>query len=61
MLFTKGLALQNLSRCSADGGAVTSPLVPWNVCGVFVSGTLGVSTYLIYHIHFFVYYHQLYV
>ena len=40
----KGLALQNLSRCSADGGVVTSPLVPWNICGVFVSGTLGVST-----------------
>lgn len=40
----KGLELKNLSRCSADGGVVTSPLVPWNVCGVFVATTLGVPT-----------------
>lgn len=38
------LDLKNLSRCSADGGVVTSPIVPWNVCGVFVATTLGVST-----------------
>lgn len=40
----KDLELKNLSRCSADGGVVTSPLVPWNVCGVFVATTLGVPT-----------------
>lgn len=40
----KGLALKNLSRCAADGGTVTSPIVPWNVCGVYVVSTLGVST-----------------
>lgn len=38
------LALKNLSRCAADGGTVTSPIVPWNVCGVYVASTLGVST-----------------
>lgn len=40
----RGLHLKNLSRCSADGGVVTSPIVPWNVCGVFVATTLGVPT-----------------
>lgn len=38
------LDLKNLSRCTSDGGVVTSPIVPWNVCGVFVASTLGVST-----------------
>ena len=41
---SRGLDLKNLSRCSADGGVVTSPIVPWNVCGVFVATTLGVPT-----------------
>ena len=32
------------SRTSEDGGTVTSPLVPWGLCGVFFTGTLGVAT-----------------
>ncbi len=40
----KGLAPENLSRSLEDGGTVTSVLVPWNACGVFVAGVLGVST-----------------
>ncbi|WP_193165923.1 Na+/H+ antiporter NhaC [Microbulbifer hainanensis] len=45
--FTKrGLAPQNLSRLVADSGTVTSPLVPWNSCGAFMSAVLGVSTLL---------------
>jgi len=32
------------SRTCEDGGTVTSPLVPWGLCGVFFAGTLGVST-----------------
>jgi NhaC family Na+:H+ antiporter len=42
----RGLAPTNLSRLCADSGTVTSPLVPWNSCGAFMSSTLGVSTLL---------------
>jgi len=40
----RGLAKVNLSRALEDYGTVTSPLVPWNTCGVFMAGTLGVAT-----------------
>ena len=40
----RGLAPQNLSRTLEDAGTMTSPLVPWNTCGAFMAGTLGVST-----------------
>lgn len=40
----RGLAPQNLSRTLEDAGTVTSPLVPWNTCGAFHAGVLGVST-----------------
>ena len=33
-----------LSRAVEDSGTVTSPLVPWNTCGAYMSGVLGVST-----------------
>lgn len=42
----RGLAPTNLSRLAADSGTVTSPLVPWNSCGAFMSAILGVSTLL---------------
>ncbi|MEZ5125263.1 MAG: Na+/H+ antiporter NhaC family protein [Thermoleophilia bacterium] len=42
----RGLAPQNLSRAAADGGTVTSALVPWNSCGAYMSATLGVPTML---------------
>lgn len=32
------------SRTSEDSATVTSPLVPWGLCGVFFAGTLGVPT-----------------
>jgi NhaC family Na+:H+ antiporter len=32
------------SRTSEDSATVTSPLVPWGLCGVFFTGALGVST-----------------
>lgn len=38
----RGLKAQNLSRAAANGGTVTSPLVPWNSCGAYMAGTLGV-------------------
>ncbi len=40
----KGLAPRMLSRALEDCGTLTSPLVPWNTCGAFQSGALGVST-----------------
>jgi Na+:H+ antiporter, NhaC family len=40
----RGLKPQNLSRACADGGTVTSALVPWNSCGAFMAATLGVPT-----------------
>lgn len=41
----KKLHSKNLSRALEDGGTVTSPLVPWNTCGVFIFATLGVGTF----------------
>lgn len=39
-----GLHPKNLSRVLEDAGTVLNPLVPWSVCGVFLSSVLGVST-----------------
>lgn len=41
----RGLDPKNLSRALEDGGTITSPLVPWNTCGAFMAGTLGVATF----------------
>ncbi|MEZ4909264.1 MAG: Na+/H+ antiporter NhaC [Saprospiraceae bacterium] len=48
----KGLHPVNLSRTLEDSGTVTSVLVPWNTCGAYQSGVLGVATgeYFIYAI-----------
>jgi NhaC family Na+:H+ antiporter len=40
----KGLAPENLSRTLEDSGTVTSALIPWNSCGAYQSGALGVAT-----------------
>ncbi|WP_226702738.1 Na+/H+ antiporter NhaC [Microbulbifer elongatus] len=40
----RGLASKNLSRTLEDGGTITSPLIPWNACGVYMAGTLQVAT-----------------
>ncbi len=40
----RGLAPENLSRTLEDSGTVTSVLVPWNTCGAYHSGVLGVGT-----------------
>ena len=39
-----GLAGKNLSRVMEDAGTVVNPLVPWSVCGIFITSVLGVST-----------------
>jgi len=28
-----------------DSGTLTSPLIPWNTCGAYMAGTLGVATF----------------
>lgn len=40
----RGLAPQNLSRTLEDSATITSPLIPWNTCGAYMAGTLGVAT-----------------
>jgi len=46
----RGLAPENLSRTLEDSGTVTSVLIPWNTCGAYQSGVLGVGVgeYFIY-------------
>ena len=34
-----------LSRSLEDGGTVTSVLVPWTTCSVYMMGVLGISCY----------------
>ncbi len=51
----RGMAPQNLSRLAADSATVTSPLVPWNSCGAFMSAVLGVSTLAYFPFAFFNY------
>ncbi|WP_227995133.1 Na+/H+ antiporter NhaC [Oceanobacillus sp. CFH 90083] len=40
----KKLQAKNLSRTLEDSGTVVVPLIPWSSAGVFMAGTLGVST-----------------
>jgi NhaC family Na+:H+ antiporter len=39
----RGLAPVMLSRTLGDSATVTSPLIPWNSCGAYMSAALGVS------------------
>lgn len=41
----RNLDAKNLSRTLEDAGTMTSPLIPWNTCGAYMSGTLGVATF----------------
>ncbi|WP_144492629.1 MULTISPECIES: Na+/H+ antiporter NhaC [Bacillus cereus group] len=47
---------KNLSGILANAGAAVNPLIPWGVSGVFITGTLGVSTleYLPYTVFCFI-------
>ena len=42
----RAIATTTLSRAVADAGTVTSPLVPWNSCGAYMSAVLGLPTLL---------------
>ena len=39
----RGLSPTTLSNALESSGTVTSALIPWNTCGVFLMGTLGVT------------------
>lgn len=38
------LAPKNLARAIEDTGTIVNPLVPWSVCGIFITDVLGVAT-----------------
>ncbi|MFQ6068912.1 MAG: Na+/H+ antiporter NhaC [Candidatus Aminicenantales bacterium] len=40
-----GLAAKNLSRIIEESGAIIVPLIPWSMAGVYITGTIGVSTF----------------
>lgn len=46
----RGLDPVNLSRALEDSGTLSSPLIPWNTCGAFMTTTLGLAwwTYIPY-------------
>jgi NhaC family Na+:H+ antiporter len=39
-----GLHPKTLSNALESAGTVTSALIPWNTCGVFIKATLGIAT-----------------
>ncbi|MFB0564808.1 MAG: Na+/H+ antiporter NhaC [Candidatus Aminicenantaceae bacterium] len=41
----KGLAAKNLSRIIEESGAIIVPLIPWSMAGVYITGTIQVSTF----------------
>lgn len=41
----KGLHPKTLSNALESAGTVSSALIPWNTCGVYILGVLGVSTF----------------
>ena len=42
----RNLHPETLATAVENSGTVTSPLVPWNSCGAYMTATLGVSTFL---------------
>lgn len=39
-----GLSRKDLGRALADSGLILSPMIPWNINGLMMTGVLGVST-----------------
>jgi NhaC family Na+:H+ antiporter len=39
----RGVGRDDLGTCLLAGGAATSPLIPWNTCGIYCSGLLGIG------------------
>jgi NhaC family Na+:H+ antiporter len=49
----RNLAPETLSRQIEGSGTVTSPLIPWNSCGAYMSATLGIATFVYLPYSFF--------
>lgn len=49
----QGLHPKNLSRALEDSATITSPLIPWNTCGAYMSATLGVGCFTFLPFAFF--------
>jgi NhaC family Na+:H+ antiporter len=49
----RNLHPENLATAVENSGTVTSPLVPWNSCGAYMTAALGVSTFLYFPYCFF--------
>jgi NhaC family Na+:H+ antiporter len=49
----QGLSPKNLSRALEDSATITSPLIPWNTCGAYMSATLGVGSFAFLPFAFF--------
>ena len=49
----QGLSPENLSRSLEDSATITSPLIPWNTCGAYMSATLGVGSFVFLPFAFF--------
>lgn len=39
----RGISRRDLGRTLLAGGAVTSPLIPWNTCGIYCASILGIG------------------
>ena len=50
-----GMTRKDLALGIGVGGALTSALVPWNTCGVFMSSVLGVGTFAYFPFTFYNY------
>lgn len=42
----RGLHPEALATAVENSGTVTSPLIPWNSCGAYMTATLGISTFV---------------
>jgi NhaC family Na+:H+ antiporter len=49
----RGLHPETLATAVENSGTVTSPLIPWNSCGAYMSAALGVSTFVYFPYCFF--------
>jgi Na+:H+ antiporter, NhaC family len=49
----RGVHPETLATAVENSGTVTSPLIPWNSCGAYMSATLGVSTFVYFPYCFF--------
>ena len=49
----QGLDAKNLSRALEDSATITSPLIPWNTCGAYMSATMGINCFAFLPFAFF--------